>query len=287
MDTEPQDVDLGGDETADEDPLAGVESESEFDQGDESAEELPPGVQQGTLGGENPSAEAEEHFEDPDPLAEPGEGEFLQDPEEEEVGTPEEPGDPAAEAQPEPEPAPEPEPEPEPTPEPEPEPDPEPTPEPEPEPDTADPESGTSEPEAATEVGSSEPAQEAADEPKPDPQPDPEPDAEPPKPSGSRKRGRKSSRQGKGDDVRGYVPFQQVGDDTKEEELVKLAKAGRLFVTHPEVESRSGQYALRKTYRDLSGGEEGEFTLAAVPAKLWNPKQVSGRKLDQMAIKVG
>lgn len=113
---DPPEIDLG---EAEEDPFAGVEPDAGL--GTEEPEELPPGVEQGTLGGENPSTEAEQAAAEealPDPEAEEPDPEPEPEPEQppEEPPPPEpEPEQPAAE-EPPPEPDPEPEPEPDPPP---------------------------------------------------------------------------------------------------------------------------------------------------------------------------
>lgn len=249
-------VDLGGGEQVD-DPLGGVEPDSVFDEGE--AAELPPGVEQGSLGGDNPSVEEEgDPLDADDPPAEPEPGEFLEDPEE---------ADPLADPLP-PEATPEPEAEPVPA---EPEPDPAPEPEPEPEPEPPPTETAPPEPpaEPTTEVGGSAKA----------------------KKGGTKgTKAKRKARPGKGDDIREYRPFQGVEFDPDDEkhvrELAKHAAAGRLWLSHDPVESRSGQLALRVIYRDLSGGEEQTLRIAAVPEKLWSPKTVAGQKMDQMAIRI-
>lgn len=255
----PEDVDLGGDPEG-ADPLANVEPDSVFEEEAGPADaDLPPGIEQGTLAGDNPSVEP---TPEPDPLDEPPD-EFMEDPDQQEVGTPEEPAEPAAESPPTPEPDPQP---------------PEPQPEPAPVPEPTPPETPSEEqPEVATQVGGKE-------------------DAETPPPSagsaGSEgkkatpRRRRRRAAAAKPSDPRDYKPFQQAVGFTNDE-LGKLAKDGKLWIEHDPIEQRSSTAALRKAYHDLSGDQPGEFVIAAVPAKLWKPKTVSGRALNQMAIEVG
>lgn len=252
----PEEVDLGGEPTSGADPLAEVEPESVFDEGAEEA--LPPGVEQGSLGGENPSeATPEAETPEPDPLAEPTPGEFLEEPDEDDG----EDDEPEQEL-----------PEPAAPPVPSPSPDDEPPVLPEDEPPPEEPV------EVPTPVEETPPKEEPVSEP-------PSSEADKKKPTAPRRRRRRAAASDAADQ-RGYKPFQQaVGFNGQE--LAALAKEGKLWIEHEPIESRSGQAALRTIYRDLSDGQPGEFRIAAVPAKLWKPKKVAGRSLNQMAIEVG
>lgn len=258
METDPTEVDLGGGTDEETDPFADVPS----DVGAETEDDFvpPEGTERGSLGGFDPSEEELAEQEEG-----PEQGEFMEEPEEAEHPMADDPL--AGEQFPgEPTPPEPPEPAVEPEPEPDPEPEPEPEPEPAEEPDLDDEEPG----ETATAVGGSE-ADEDADAPPP-----PEAEAEAPtKPAPP------------DDGKRYYVPIQSA-KGMKSAELTKLAKEGRLWISHDPVEARSGEGATRKVFRTLAGEEGvGSYVLAMVPSKLWQPKPVEGRKLDQVAIKIG
>lgn len=241
------------------DPFADVEPDPLA--GTEEGEPLPPGVEEGSLGGVNPSEEAArikaeeeaaaEGLQDPEAELgmeepEPEEGEPLPPAEavpadEEPVEVPAEPGEPAAE-----EPAPEPE--------------------PEPEPETPPEEA----PEAETPVEGKEAEAE-----------------EPKKPKGrSRKKGggkkRAPANGAKGD--REYVILKQVGPMQWEEAFERTKKD-----TPAILKARNGTVALRRAYHKLTEGQEepADFTLVASPEAYFRPKPVNGRVHKQTAITIG
>lgn len=54
------------------------------------------------------------------------------------------------------------------------------------------------------------------------------------------------------------------------------------------VVARSGELALRKAFRVLTDNKPGNYTLVPIPTKYWNPEQVEGEVPDAaLAIKVG
>jgi hypothetical protein len=261
--------------------------------------ELPPGVQPGSLGGENPSEQEREEIEraaaaeaelggaeetpepepEPEPSTEPGE--FLEDPPE--------PDDPPLE----PEPSGEPDPPPAPAPDPEPEPDPELSPPPADPPPAPEPE--------APEPGAEAPADpstgvEGKGSPLSGENPPPTgevPAADPPKAPPKKRRRRKAKKDEPG--RRGYV-------------ILRLSNSNGAEATHPTwieafprelpvsddksepvtISARSGEMALRAAYRKLTDNGEGAHVLVPVPEKLFNPKSVEGKVPDTaLAIKVG
>lgn len=239
------------------DPTAGGEGEP-----------LPPGVEQGTLAGDNPS---QEH-----PTEEPEEGEPLppEDPvpaEEEPVEAPEEPTEPAAEVEPSPDPE-----------------------------DEEQPESPSEE---VTPLPDEEPEVEA-EQPETEPQPEPETevpdkeettgaspsateDPEPEKP----KRSRRRSSPKKGKDDREYVVLKQTGKRTWEEAFAQDAKGEHLKTGKKDeptvVVARNGESALRRAYKLLADHDNpSNYVLVATPSPYFRPKKVDGRVHKQTAISI-
>lgn len=220
------------------------------------AEALPPGVEPGSLGGENPSdaPPPEEVLQDPEELEEPPvEGEPL--PPAEEVPADEEPVE-----EPEPEPAAE-----------------------------ADEPDEEPEPEAETPVAETEEAQEAPPEPEPEPEAEtPEPEAEEPKkPSGRRRR----SSPKKGKDDREYVLLRRTDKGKWEEAFGPDAKGEHLKTGKKDVPTvvvaRNGESALRRAYKLLVDDDNpANMTLVATPAPYFRPKTVNGRVHKQTAISI-
>jgi hypothetical protein len=273
------------------DPFAEVPSDALGDGG-----VLPPGVQPGSLGGDNPSQEAAVQQEEaaageaeeppvpledeaaPDPLAEePMGGEFMEEPPEpDDLAPPVE--EPVAEEPPTPEPpAAE-------TPQAEP---------PTPVPSSPEPEG------AATPAPPAPAAPPIEEEPPPiegpavpsapeegggPPAPEPEPEAKPEAKKRKRKPRKKKAEKGQ----RGYVILKLDTDRLKAvvggsecpswveafEREVPVGEEGSEPVT---IDSRGGEMALRMAYRRLSENGEGTYTLVAVPAKLFKPKKVEGK----------
>lgn len=280
--------------------------------------DLPPGVQPGTLGGDNPSEEAAQQQADADaaaaadaeaasadPLAEDlSGGEFMEEPPEPDDFEPEQPvaEEPIEEPVPEPEAAPEPETPVAESPPPE-EPEAPPVAE-EPEP-PAEPEAEAEVPTAPVEEPPPAPPAEDPPPPTPDAEPEPQPESEQPpvaedppseepKPKRKRKPRKKKTEKGQ----RGYVILkldsaraeQTVGGDECPswveafEREVPIGEDGSEPVT---IDSRGGEMALRMAYRRLSENGEGSYTLVAVPAKLFKPKRVEGKvPEDALTIKV-
>jgi outer membrane biosynthesis protein TonB len=217
--------------------------------------ELPPGVAEAELAGDNPS-------ETPPP------GEFLEEPEEsDDLPEPGEIDPPAAE-----EPAPEPPAEPEPEPS---------APEPEPEPVS---------PEPVSQGDDTPPAPDPALEPEPAPEPDPEPKTAdpdpteggdmPPKPAAKqRKKAAKSKRKsGKKSDrqvSRPYVIFYGTDDET--------FKIGGI------VEAREVEQAIRRAVpmlREKTGLSRFDG-IAAVPQSNWNPVPVEAAQQVKDVVTIG
>lgn len=213
----------------------------------EDGEELPPGVEQGQLGGENLSDEEEA-------VAEPEPGEFLEDPEELPVEEDEEEYPPEADVADVPE-----------------------------QEDT--PEAPVEEPPTTVEgseeaVEKAETEDEVEDGGTPDSEPDPEPESPAPDPEPSDNG--TSSEEGR----RGYVILKAGEKQGVWEEA--FPRTGRGKKSEPAtLEARNGQAALRAAYRKLTDDGEGDFVLVAVPAKLFNPKPVSGKPMGGIAIRVG
>lgn len=246
---------------ATEDPFADVPADVTG-----AEEPLPPGVEQGTLGGDNPS---QEH-----PTEEPEEGEPLPPEEpvpadEEPVEAPEEPTEPAAEVEPSPDPEDDEQPEP-PSEEVVPLPDEEPEVEaeqPEPEP----------QPEPETEVEGSEAKEKSAETSGQD---------KPDKP----KRSRRSSPK-KGKDDREYVVLKQTGKRTWEEAFAQDAKGDHLKTGKKDeptvVVARNGESALRRAYKLLADHDNpSNYVLVATPSPYFRPKKVDGRVHKQTAISI-
>lgn len=59
------------------------------------------------------------------------------------------------------------------------------------------------------------------------------------------------------------------------------------FVEIGTVEARNATNALRKAYRDLKGGEEGDCVLSAVPESYWRPTPVAGKRRADITVSVG
>lgn len=275
------------------DPFAEVPA----DLGEES---LPPGVQPGSLGGDNPSEEQEPEPEPEDPLAEePTGGEFLEEPTEPDDGLPEE----ALPAEPEqPEGA---------APPPPPAEGPPPTPdEPSPAepatpvegsaaPPSEEPLAQPTEPEAEADVPppaeeEPSPAEEPSIEPgdDDDPPPAPAPAEEPPAPEGEepkpspepKKRKRKPRRKKAEKGQRGYVILKldstepdhafQPGWVEAFDREVPIGEKGSEPVT---IDSRSAEMALRIAYRRLTENGEASMWLVPVPVKLFKPRHVEGK----------
>jgi hypothetical protein len=301
---------------AEPDPFAEIPS----DPLGEGGEELPPGVQPGSLGGDNPSAEeaeraaqaeadaaaeAEADAAAEEPLAEePMGGEFLEEPPE--------PDDLAADPPPEPEAAP-------PVEEPTPEPDPLAATDDTPPAEAATPVEGSGgSPLGGDPLGSdgadvSPPAAEPDAEPEPPAAPpaeDPplpanppgdggetpaaaEPEPEPKPAKRKRKPRKKKAEKGR----RGYVVLrlsertEAVVDGTfypiwveAFEREIPIGDDGSEPVT---IDTRSGEMALRNAYRKLTENGEATMELVAIPAKLFNPKKVEGKVPDNaLTIKV-
>lgn len=276
------------------DPFAEVPSDALGEGG------LPPNVQPGSLGGDNPSQEAAAQQEEvaaageaeeppapledeaaPDPLAEePMGGEFMEEPPEpDDLAPPVE--EPVAEEPPTPEPPVAEEPSAtDATPQAEP-----PTPVP-----------SSSESEGAATPASPAPAAPPVEEEPPvieepvPPAPEggeppaPEPEAKPEAKKRKRKPRKKKAEKGQ----RGYVILKLDSDRAEQvvggsecpswveafEREVPIGEEGSEPVT---IDSRGGEMALRVAYRRLSENGEGTYTLVAVPAKLFKPKKVEGK----------
>lgn len=222
-------------ETTD-DPFAETPSDPLTDEGD-----LPPGVEPGSLGGENPTAEGEDEVAEPEP------GEFMEDPEELPAEGDEEDYPPEAEA------------------------------------DVAPVSEGddideTSDEEAGTTVEDSDPPSDdepEADEPEAD-----EPEAKPEAEAKPEVEDEPTAEDGR----RGYVILKGSEQQGVWEEAFPRKGRSKKPAT---LQARNGSAALRAAYRKLTDDGEGDFVLVAVPAKLFNPKPVSGERMGGIAIKVG
>lgn len=234
-------------------------------------EELPPGVERGSLGGVNPSEmtpidpEAEPPYE-PGATPEPGPGDVADDDpppgeaplEPEDVGLGDEPPAPE-ESESEPEPPAEPEP---------------------------DPLAGGNGQEDLTAPlrGGQDNTQLESGQTKPPEEPKAEgagDDSEPEKPAPKPRK----KRRGKGAKLqpgqREYTILRAVTADGFDKPIWEEA------LSSPVV-ARSGELALRKAFRLLSENKPGAFELVPVPTKYWNPETVEGEVPDQaLAIKVG
>lgn len=243
--TPPESVDLGGEEAEETDPFADVPAEP-IPTEEETA--LPEGVEEGSLGGDNPS---DVPPEEPVPA------------EETEV-----PGatEPEVEVQ-EPEPEPEIEIE-----EPEPEAEHEVPAEPEtPVEETEEPDSTPPLPDAAEGNEQEEPDQ---------------PEAKP-KPKPKRKRGKgkgkSKAKSGGGNEERGYVIVVGNGKGMWTEAFPS-EEVGKPFI----LKARNGTIALRRAYRKLTEEDDspGDYTLVAMPEVYFRPKKVAGRVHRQTAISI-
>lgn len=242
------------------DPLVGAEEQP-----------LPPGVEEGSLTGDNPSEEPppEEVLQDPEaeveeyePEAPAEEGEPLppaeEQPADEEPVEQEEPEVPAADV---PEDVP-----------------PEPQPEAESEPDEPE-EVPTPEPETPVE------GKEGSD--------DTPSESPPKKPKRSRKgrsRAKKGAKSAKED--REYVVLVESDKPGEwHEAFARNAKAEGLHTgsdTEPTtIKARNGEVALRRAFRLLAEDEAGNYTLVATPKPYFRPKAVNGRVMKQTAITIG
>ena len=59
------------------------------------------------------------------------------------------------------------------------------------------------------------------------------------------------------------------------------------YVIAGTVEARNGHNAMRKAYRELKGGEEGDCTLIPLPESYWKPTKVSGKRKAEITVEVG
>lgn len=114
-----------------------------------------------------------------------------------------------------------------------------------------------------------------------DQEPAPEPDPEPDKPASKPRKRRRTKGPKLQPGQREYTILRSVTVDGFDKPLWEEA------LSSPVV-ARSGELALRKAFRILSENKPGTFELVPVPTKYWNPEPVEGEVPDAaLAIKVG
>lgn len=260
------DVDFSGD-----DVFADIQSDPLAEEQAPAEEQLPEGVAEGQLAGDNPTEE----------LAPPPPGEFMEEPEEPEPIEAELPGEAealaaAAEADPVP-PVADPPPEPPPAPADPPPPaeadPPPPAPEPPAEP-PADPPPAPADPPPPEPPVEPEPAP-----PAPEPDPPAEPEAEKPKPKKERKK--RAKKAAKTEEAK---PRETTRSYTI---MYEGADGGFHIVT--TVTARNVKRALEDAFPALeeATGQKSFKNVAAVPSNHWNPKPLSGETEQRSVINIG
>lgn len=271
---------------ADPDPFAEVPAAETFG---EEGHDLPPGVQPGSLGGDNPSeapAPAEEEVAHDSLTEEPTGGEFLEEPPEPDLAPEADPPAPPEEWRAEEVPVVHDEP---------------------PQGEPATPVEGsapaggeTSAPEGEAEVPTAPVEEPVPEEPPIGDQPEGEAVSEPEEPEakaapGPKKRKRKPRKKKAEKGQRGYVILRLASEENPDhafqpgwveafERDIPIGDKGSEPVT---IDSRSSEMALRMAYRRLSENGEASYTLLPVPEKLFNPKHVEGKVPENaLAIKV-